>query len=277
MLPTPNVLECMHFVSKCAKADKRTVTNYEFDLYLDGKHKICLDGTAYPDTDRCLIFRKPGQITSGTGDYNTYILTLDFSAEVFSPNNIYRPISGALQKECDFEELSLIPPVFRPYHFEELKDLLDKLASCSYPGVTDKNLQKQYIREFILLVLCDALRHNRGDAQNDIINPHIKSACDYISKNFTKSITVADIAEHLHLTKNHLIKLFKNELSETPNQYILKLRLIYARYLILHSEQTLQQIAYLCGFHTPSYFAKRFCAHFGILPNELRKSQGSIS
>ena len=276
MLPTPNVLECMHFVSKCAKADKRTVTNYEFDLYLDGKHKICLDGTVYPDTDRCLIFRKPGQITSGTGDYNTYILTLDFSDEVHSPDNIYRPVSGVLQKNCDFEELSLIPPVFRPYHFDDLKALMEKLASCSYPNVADKNLQNQYIKEFILLTLCDAVRHNRSDIKNDALNPHIKSACDYISKNFTKDITVADIAEHLHLTKNHLIKLFKKELKETPGQYVLKLRLIYARYLILHSEQTLQEIAFSCGFNTPSYFAKRFHAHFGFLPNELKKRRECI-
>ena len=271
MLLSPKVLECMHFVSKCAKADKRTVTNYEFDLYLDGEHKICLDGTFYTETERCLIFRKPGQITSGTGDYNTYILTLDFSENAPLQNNIYRPVCGTLQQICNFEELALIPPVFRPYHFDELKDLMDRLASCSYPNVEDKTLQNQYIKEFILLVLCDAARHKRDETKNRTKNTHIKNACDYISKNFTQNITVSDIAEHLHLTKNHLIKLFKKELKETPNQYVLKLKLIYAQYLILHSEQTLQQIAFACGFNTPSYFAKRFYEHFSVLPSELRK------
>ena len=274
MLLTPNVLECMHFASKCAKADKRTVTNYEFDLYLDGNHKICLDGTVYPNTERCLIFRKPGQITSGTGDYNMFVLTLDFSEEAWSQNNIYRPVTGKLQRICEFEELDMIPSVFHPYHFDELKALMEKLASCSYPSVSDKNLQNQYIKEFILLTLCDAARHNRGETENNSINQHDKNACNYISMHFTENISVRDIAAHLHLTENYLIKRFKKELGETPNQYVLKLRLIHSRYLILHSEQTLQEIAFACGFNTPSYFSKRFYAYFGILPGELRKSKG---
>ena len=273
MLLTPNVLECMHFTSKCAKADKRTVTNYEFDLYLDGQHKICLDGTVYPETERCMIFRKPGQITSGTGDYNMFVLTLDFSDEAISENNIYRPVSGKLQRNCEFEELDMIPSVFHPYHFDELKALMEKLASCSYPSVTDKNLQNQYIKEFILLTLCDAARHNRGETENNSTNQHIKSACNFISKHFTENISVRDIATHLHLTENYLIKRFKKELGETPGQYVLKLRLIHSRYLILHSEQTLQEIAFACGFNTPSYFSKRFYAYFGILPGELRKNK----
>ena len=271
MLLMPNVLECMHFISKCAVDDKRTVTNYEFDLYLDGNHKICLDGTVYHDTERCLIFRKPGQITSGTGDYNMYILTLDFSDEAITQNNIYRPVAGELQKKCDFEELDLIPSVFHPHHFDELKLLMEKLAACSYPNVANKNLQNQYIKEFILLTLCDAARDKRSETENQSSNLHIKNACNYISMNFTKNVRVQDIATHLHLTENYLIKLFKKEIGETPNQYLLKLRLIHSRYLILHSDQTLQEIAFACGFNTPSYFSKRFYAYFGILPGEARK------
>ena len=94
-----------------------------------------------------------------------------------------------------------------------------------------------------------------------------------ISKNYTKDISVKSIAAHLHITENHLIKLFKKKLNQTPNQYILELRLIYARYLILHSDESIQQIAYSCGFNTPSYFTKRFSQRYGMLPNELVKGK----
>ena len=82
MLLDPKVLECMYFKAKSSSEDKRTVVNYEFDLYLDGNREINIDGADYPNTEHCLIFRKPGQITSGTGNYNMYILTLDFSGSV---------------------------------------------------------------------------------------------------------------------------------------------------------------------------------------------------
>ncbi|MBQ7293620.1 MAG: helix-turn-helix transcriptional regulator [Clostridia bacterium] len=274
MLLAPKVLECMHFSAKSSSEDKRRVVNYEFDLYLDGSHKINLDGSEYTDTDRCLIFRKPGQTASGRGNYNMYILTLDFSGEISDANNIFRPVSGKLQPECVFSELDAIPSVFRPYHFEELRELMEKLSECSYPGTVFPERQKQYIKEFILLVLLDAARSVRPD-ENTETNRHVKSACDYISKNYTKDISVKSIAAHLHVTENHLIKLFKKNLNRTPNQYILELRLIYARYLLLHSDESIQQIAYSCGFNTPSYFTKRFAERFGVLPNRLAKDKKS--
>lgn len=273
MLLTPKVLECMRFAAKCCAKDKRKVVNYEFDLYLDGSHKINLDGVEYTDTERCLIFRKPGQTTSGTGNYNMYILTLDFSGVMCEGSNIFRPVSGNLQPVCDFCELESIPSVFRPYHFDELRELMERLSECSYPSTVDLAQQKQYIKEFILLVLLDAARSARTDEKGTEANNHVKNACDYISKNYTKDITVKSIAAHLHVTENHLIKLFKKELNRTPNQYILELRLIYARYLLLHSDESVQHIAYSCGFNTPSYFTKRFTQRFGILPNELIKEK----
>ena len=276
MLLSPTVLECMYFSSKSSAEDKRLVTNYEFDLYLDKNRTICLDGKEYPNTNGCLIFRKPGQITSGKGDYNMYVLTLDFSGVSYNESNIFRPVSGNLQPTCDFSELSMIPPVFHPYHFEELREILEKLSSCSFPNAVDRKHQEQYIKEFILLVLYDAARYYRSDDGDTKMNAHIKNACDYISKNFKSEITVQELAGHLHITKNHLIKLFRKELKQTPNQYILELRLIYARYLLMHGDESVQEIAYSSGFNTPSYFTKRFCARFGVLPNELRKNKSRI-
>jgi AraC-like DNA-binding protein len=170
----------------------------------------------------------------------------------------------------------MIPSVFHPYHFEELRELMEKLCSCSYPNTVDPELQEQYVKEFLLLALLDAAKAKRTDKNDSATNRHIKNACAFISKNFTKDISVKDIAHHLHITDNHLIKLFKKELCQTPNQYILELRLIYARYLILHSDETVQEIAYCSGFNTPSYFTKQFLKRFGILPSDLRKSKDYI-
>lgn len=206
-----------------------------------------------------------------------YFLTLDFGGAMLDGSNIFRPVTGPLQPECDFSELDLIPSVFRPYHFDEMKELMERLSKCSYPNAVDLALQEQYIKEFILLVLCDAARQSRGDRHETEANRHVKAACDHIAKNFTKDITVRDIADHLHITENHLIKLFTRELGQTPSRYILELRLIHARYLILHSDQSIKEIAYLSGFNTPSYFAKCFAERFGTLPNKLRKNKADAN
>ncbi len=271
-LPIPIALECMHFVASSSVEQRRTVRNYEFDLYLEGAHKLRIDGVPYENTERCLIFRKPGQYVQGIGDYNMFLLTLDFSGCVSDPQMLYRNTWGDLQPLCDFKELNEIPPVFTPYHFEELKVLMEKLSRCSYPGVVDVNLQRKYLKEFLLLVLYDASRYARThDEKTDGINLYVKKACDYITRNFDKEITVKQLAQTLHVNENHFIKLFKKELNQTPNQYLLETRLIHARHLILQTDQSIQEIAFACGFNTPSYFAKRFFERFGLLPNEMKQ------
>lgn len=267
---TPNVLECMYIFAENSIEGKRTVVNYEFDLYLDENRKIRIDGVDYKNTERTLIFRKPGQITSGIGNYNMFVLTLDFSGKVKNEHNIFRPVSGEFQTICDFKELNDIPTVFPPYHFDELRDLMTKLSECSYPNAVDKEKQDQYIKEFLLLVLYDSAKFNRANNDSYTANNHVKKACSFIAKNFRQNISIKDVALSVNLTENHLIKLFKKELNQTPNQYILELRLIHARYQILQSDQSIQEIAYSCGFNTPSYFTKRFLKRFNVLPNQLR-------
>ena len=70
-----------------------------------------------------------------------------------------------------------------------------------------------------------------------------------------------------------IIKLFKNDLGQTPGRYILETRLIRARYLIMQTDRPISEIAYTCGFNTPSYFAKCFQTRFNMLPSSLRQNQ----
>ena len=66
---------------------------------------------------------------------------------------LYRDVVGDIQPIFDFDDLNEIPAVFPPFHFEELKELLEKLSRCSYPGVVDLNKQQQYIKEFFRSIL----------------------------------------------------------------------------------------------------------------------------
>ena len=271
--PVPNVLECMRFVAVSSTEHKRTVKNYEVDLYLDGDHKISLDGVSYTNTDRCLIFRKPGQYTTGIGNYNMYSLTLDLSGSVVDEQKLYRNASGYVQPLCDLADIDDIPSVFAPYHFEEIKELMEKLSRCSYPNVPDEEHQAQLVKELLFLILYDANKYNRMRKESaSAINTHIRKACNYIADNFEREITLDDISNALYVNKNHLIKIFKKELGQTPNKYILEMRLIRARQLLLQTDQSVQDIAFSCGFNTPSYFSKKFKARFGALPLEVRQS-----
>lgn len=271
-IPTPAVLECMHFVSEGFSDARRIVLNYEFDLYLGGERRIVLAGIPYSIEEGSLVFRRPGQLTTGKGDYNMYLLTLDFCHTNESTSKLFRSIDGDCQPLSNFQELDMIPPVFKPRHYDELKKLYEQLSHCSFPGPVDMELQAEYIKEFLLLVLYDAHIHNRETrfeptSQSDVT----KQVQLYISEHFFEQICIRDLAAMYFLNENYLIRTFKKKYQITPNQYLLEVRLFHARYLLLYTDLTIKEVALSCGFSTPSYFIKKFRERFQKTPLVFRK------
>jgi AraC-like DNA-binding protein len=205
------------------------------------------------------------------------MLTLDFSHSVCDEQKLYRNTFGDLQPLCNFQELGDIPPVFRPQHFEEIKELMEELSKCSYPNIPDCTRQARLIKELLLLILYDANKYNRKlENTPSNINPYVKKACEYIAENFDKNIDLDNLSDFVYLNKNYLIKLFNKELGQSPKQYLLEMRLLHARKLLLETNQSIQEIAFSCGFNTPSYFSKKFKNQYGVLPAAVRKKDFRI-
>lgn len=270
--PIPDVLECMRFVLSTSQRNFRIVRDYEFDLYLGGEREIYIDGVHYHISEGSLVFRKPGETIVGYGNYDMYMLTLDFSgSKINDLKNYYRDSNTPQQPICPLDALNQIPSVFVPYRQNDLKELYEKLSLCSPPNIVNEDLQKAYIAEFLFLVLADAYKEQTNTQQSDG-SSYVKKACNYINRHYSEPLTVEGIANHLSLNKNYLIRLFKEELQTTPLQYLSETRLFHARYLLIHSDYPIHQVANLCGYHTPSYFIKEFKARFGKTPRSYRQA-----
>ena len=270
--PVPYVLECMRFISPAPDENRRIIRDYEFDLYLSGERDIYLDGVHHHIAPDCLVFRKPGQNIVGYGGYDMFMMTLDFGNP--SPEKIenYMRVSRSPEQEkCELDVLENIPTVFFPAHHKELRALYEKLSQCSHPNIVDLEQQRKYISEFVFLAFADAYRYNREQAQKIENNSYVKKACTYIHNNYNRELTVEELAERLSINPNYLIRLFKSEIDTTPTQYILETRLVRARYQLLQTDVSVQNIAQSTGFANTSYFIKRFKERFGTSPLKYRK------
>lgn len=235
-----------------------------------------LDENRYRIVDGCLIFRKPGQVIYAYGDYNAYMLTLDFSGENLHLAKGYkRSSSTPEQKKCTLDVLDKIPEVFFPYHKDELTELYIRLCELHSSG--NREEVKDVLSEFLFLVLSDACRHLRESTQKKQNGEeYIQSVKEYISKSYQKQISVDDMARHVNLSKNYLIRLFAKRLGTTPNKYLTEVRLYHSRLLLTRTDLSVKSIALSCGFATPSYFIKCFREHFSKTPLEYRASLGRI-
>ena len=82
----------------------------------------------------------------------------------------------------------------------------------------------------------------------------------------------AEIAAQLGMSESTMRRGLRHE-GTSFRQLLAELRLVEAFGLVMCSRHTLQEIAFDCGFQSPSRFSQNFRHFFGMSPSELRASQ----
>lgn len=141
------------------------------------------------------------------------------------------------------------------------KHLLDALQSAM---ITNKDMLPQIIEPLTEIII----------SNNDlfeIVDRPIVAAAQYITRNYTKNITNENIAKRLGYNKNYFIKKFKDTLDVSPHQYLIKVKMTYAKkYLI--EQQSVRQASIIVGYTDPNAFSRDFKKYYGYTPTEFLKS-----
>ena len=101
-------------------------------------------------------------------------------------------------------------------------------------------------------------------------NHQISCIVTYIKENYEKPIGLADAAEYIRLSENHLSTLFKEVTGINFLQYLNGYRLNMAIDMMKEGGVNISEIAPKCGFQNPGYFAKIFKRYFGMTPTQFR-------
>ncbi|MEU5068514.1 helix-turn-helix domain-containing protein [Streptomyces virginiae] len=92
----------------------------------------------------------------------------------------------------------------------------------------------------------------------------------YVTRNITGRLSVADLAEHAHVSERQLTRIFKTELGTTPAAYIESARVEVARNQLESTDATLERIASTCGFNTTDTLIRAFRRTLDTTPTEYR-------
>jgi len=84
-------------------------------------------------------------------------------------------------------------------------------------------------------------------------------------------ITLDDLAGEFHVTKQHLIRVFKTRYGITPHEYILNRRVAIAQSLLKKTNLSVKEIAEQLRFCDSAYFTDFFRRRTGQTPLEYRK------
>ena len=82
-------------------------------------------------------------------------------------------------------------------------------------------------------------------------------------------LSVEDLAADMNLSRVQLYRKVKSITGSTPVELLRTARLNRAYQLLLTSDRSVSEVAYLVGFTAPSYFTKCFKEEYGMLPGEV--------
>ncbi len=119
--------------------------------------------------------------------------------------------------------------------------------------------------DLLTTLICDEKTELRFAAQ-----PILGITCEYIEKHLADKIAVSDITQHLNISHNLLVSLFKKKFGCTVTHYIRKKRVRKALYLLYHSTLTIKLIALEIGIPDLQYFNKTIRKELGISPRKIR-------
>lgn len=89
-------------------------------------------------------------------------------------------------------------------------------------------------------------------------NQKLYQIYEYVSKNFQKKIELDEAAKIANMSKTAFCRFFKSKTKKTFTAFLNEMRINYAKKLLAEGRLTVSQIAYECGFNSPSYFNKTF-------------------
>ena len=101
-------------------------------------------------------------------------------------------------------------------------------------------------------------------------NEIIKKAIRYISQNFSRSLTLDEVAEHVHLNSAYFSTLFKQSTGSSFKEYLNMVRIEESKRLLSNTDYSIIDISLATGFEDQSYFSKVFKKYTGLTPKQYR-------
>ena len=93
----------------------------------------------------------------------------------------------------------------------------------------------------------------------------------FIQKNYTRKISLKEIALSGAVGQSKCCKLFAKYFGQTPNTYLNQYRLNKSLEYLQNSDLPITEIALSVGFSGASYYTELFRKCFGKSPTEFRK------
>lgn len=158
-------------------------------------------------------------------------------------------------------------------HNNETQRLLERLiATFIEPAPEQKILIDLQLTELVMRLLRQQSRDLLLSAlEQGQIHHGLLAAMRTLKDRPSQPLDMDKLSSEACISKAQLYRLFKQELGQTPGEYLQQLRLEQARQWLSEGQMSVTEIAFELGYQSLSHFNRRFKAAAGVSPGRYRR------
>ncbi|SMY06680.1 helix-turn-helix domain-containing protein [Flavimaricola marinus] len=161
---------------------------------------------------------------------------------------------------CSAEQLGLWYRDYRSNDFERIEVMKMELNAVLRRALTQ---DLSYLRQPLAEV-------EEGRTLSSAHIRHVVEMVRFILENLSEPITNADVAEVTGLHQNYALSLFSKTMRLPMKKFVIRMRLLRARALLMESALAIGKVAETCGFQSLSQFYSHFKSAYGMSPHAMR-------
>jgi AraC family transcriptional activator of pobA len=240
-------------------------------LYLSkGSGFHVIDGNKYEIKPPCVFFMSPGQAhkIEFSSDIEGYIFIFTEEFYLINQSNQNRLI--------EFPFFFTIRQDNPPLSLIEKQDV-QFLESLFEKGIVEIQKGEAYSIELLrslldLILTSSSTLYKPDDKKVSKGKGHIlvKRFFQFVEENYQLNLTVAEYADKMALTPNHLTQTVSQLTGKTSSQIIKSKQILEIKRLLVHTNLSVTEIANALNFPDQSYFAKFFKRESGVSPLKYR-------
>lgn len=187
----------------------------------------------------------------------------------------------AVQKAF-FEEIACELGRGKTFEFKRIQGhysnkLLDLVGELQRELMNYGEAYPQMLRSLSTQIVFQLLRdlhaeQEKGSEKSGWDNGYISKAILFMEEHYQTSIRINDICNLIYLSPCHFKRVFKEQTGRTPHQHLMNIRLEKAQELLKRKENSIEDVAKLCGFVNAGHFAVAFKRGTKLSPSEYRKN-----
>lgn len=247
---------------------------WELSYIIKGQGERVIDGetASFSEKDLVLVVPKAEhgwifdpEITDADG--NIECISLRWSSELFSHLEMLFPAWTEVKNQL------LAISQCAVFDTKQSSEIVDKLLLLDQCGEEQFPI---YLLDLFLSILKGIQSASRIKKKLSIADTRLKQIEIYTSCNFSRSITLSDVSQHVGMNRSAFCTFFRRETGESYMTYLKRYRLNFARQLIEHTGNSISSICWQCGFNDLGYFDRIFRNEFGFSPTDCRKQAESL-